>query len=384
MKTIHLHLLSIAMLLVTALPSMAQSARLDSLQRVNADILQQSEALQLQFDSLYRIIAACKTDPERLVQYEVLDKFKKKNIQISNKLRKVEDEIKVEEARLEQLKRDSILAVKQARAQALSPVPLKGELNGHQWVDLGLPSGTKWATCNVGTTKIHGVGTRVAWGEIAPKKLYSPETCQYNDTLMPSIYGDPQYDLATAQWGEGWYTPTLQQWNELIEYCDWNYVMINAVHGVIFTSRKTYNTIFLPSTGYTDDQNYKLKYTTYNQAYWSSTGLRNDGAHTYIANYEQGYMSTSYRYVGRCVRAVCGTGAVAEAVQDVAAVVEGIQAAVEHDVTTLKEDTTTVQQEPKTKKNKKSAQETIKDVQKTVEVVNKTAKTLKTLHNIFH
>ena len=57
MKTIHLHLLSIAMLLVTALPSMAQSARLDSLQRVNADILQQSEALQLQFDSLYRIIA---------------------------------------------------------------------------------------------------------------------------------------------------------------------------------------------------------------------------------------------------------------------------------------------------------------------------------------
>lgn len=297
--------LSITMLLVITLPCRAQSTCLDSLQRTHADLNQQAELLQPKYDSIYQLFAQCTTDEQRLVHIAAIEKLDKKVQHISNKIRKLEDEIEVEKARIEQVKRDAYLAEKQAAAQAKSLVPLKGALNGHDWVDLGLPSGTKWATCNVGTTQIHGVGTRVAWGETASKKLYSPETCQYNDTLMPSIYGSSKHDLATAKWGEGWYTPTLQQWKELIEYCDWDYVMINGIHGVLFTSRKTYNTIFLPSTGYTDDQTYKLIHTTYNQAYWTSTGLHNDGAHTYIANYEQGYMSTSYRYVGRCVRAVC-------------------------------------------------------------------------------
>ena len=124
---------------------------------------------------------------------------------------------------------------------------------------------------------------------------------------LPCYAGNAQYDLATAKWGEGWYTPTKQQWDELVELCDWDYVMINGINGVLFTSRKTYNTIFLPSTGYTDDETYKLKYTTYNLAYWSSTGARTNGAHAYIANYEQGYMTTTNRYVAHCVRAVCST-----------------------------------------------------------------------------
>jgi hypothetical protein len=222
-------------------------------------------------------------------------------------MRKVEGEIQVEQARIEQVEREANLAKKHAAAQALSPVPLKGELNTHPWVDLGLPSGTKWATYNVGTKDIHGVGTRIAWGETATKKTFSPDAYSLNDRELPSYGGDANYDLATLQWGEGWYTPTKQQWDELIEYCDWDYVMINGINGVLFTSRKTYNTIFLPSTGYTDDETYKLKYTTYNLAYWSSTGARTNGAHAYIANYEQGYMTTTNRYVAHCVRAVCGT-----------------------------------------------------------------------------
>ena len=306
MKTLSFFRLSISLLLIITMPCMAQSTRLDSLQRVNADLQQQSAALQQQFDSLYLIIAGCKTDPERLVQYEVLKKLENKNRQLGNKFRKLEQEIEVEEARIEQVKRDAMLAEKQAAAQALSPVPLKGELNGHQWVDLGLPSGTKWATCNVGTSKINGVGTRIAWAETATKKLFSPDTYKYNNIELPPYNCNAQYDLATAVWGEGWCTPTLQQWKELLEYCKWSYVMIEGVNGVLFTSRKTYNTIFLPSTGYTDDDTYKLKYTTYNLAYWSSTGCSYYGAHSYIANYEEGYMSTTNRYVAHTVRAVCG------------------------------------------------------------------------------
>ena len=307
MKTIRFSFMSICMLLLWAMPSMAQSSRLDSLQHVQQKINQQSQQLQLQYDSLYKIIAQCKTDAELLVQYEVLNKLEKKSQQLGNRMRKVEGEIQVEQARIEQVEREANLAKKHAAAQAKSPVPLKGELNGRPWVDLGLPSGTKWATYNVGTKNIHGVGTRIAWGETDTKKTFSPNAYTLNDRELPSYAGEANYDLATAQWGEGWYTPTKQQWDELIEYCDWDYVMINGINGVLFTSRKTYNTIFLPSTGYTDDETYKLKYTTYNLAYWSSTGARTNGAHAYIANYEQGYMTTTNRYVAHCVRAVCST-----------------------------------------------------------------------------
>lgn len=307
MKTIRFSFMSICMLLLWAMPSVAQSSRLDSLQHVQQKINQQSQQLQLQYDSLYKIIAQCKTDAELLVQYEVLNKLDKKGQQLGNRMRKVEGEIQVEQARIEQVEREANLAKKHAAAQAKSPVPLKGKLNGRPWVDLGLPSGTKWATYNVGTKNIHGVGTRIAWGETDTKKTFSPNAYTLNDRELPSYAGEANYDLATAQWGEGWYTPTKQQWDELIEYCDWDYVMINGINGVLFTSRKTYNTIFLPSTGYTDDETYKLKYTTYNLAYWSSTGARTNGAHAYIANYEQGYMTTTNRYVAHCVRAVCST-----------------------------------------------------------------------------
>ena len=254
MKTTHLYLLGTCMLLMMPIPSMAQSIRLDSLQRVKQTIEAHNQQLQLQYDSLYRIIAQCKTDAERLVQHEVLNKLEKKSQQLGNHMRKVEDEITVEQARIEQVEREATLAKKQAAAQANSPVPLKGELNGHSWVDLGLPSGTKWATYNVGTKDIYGVGTRIAWGETATKKTFSPNAYSLNDRELPSYGGDANYDLATLQWGEGWYTPTKQQWDELIEYCDWDYVMINGINGVLFTSPKTYNTIFLPSTGYTDDE----------------------------------------------------------------------------------------------------------------------------------
>lgn len=307
MKTIHLHFSSILMLLLIATHSLAQSTRLDSLQNVEKRLELQGQMLQVEYDSLYRIIAQCKTDEERLVQYAVKDKINKKAHKIAKQIEKVQNEILLENARIEQEQREARLAKKQAAVLAASPVPLKGELHGYEWVDMGLPSGTKWATCNVGAADIHGVGTRIAWGEVATKKTFSPATYSLNNTEPASFTGDPQYDMATAKWGEGWYTPTKQQWDELIEHCDWDYVIVNGVNGVLFTSYKTYNTIFLPSTGYTDDDTYKLIHTKYNGQYWSSTGASRGGAHCYIDNYEQGYMTTVPTYGARCVRAVCGT-----------------------------------------------------------------------------
>ena len=280
-------------------------------------------------------------------------------------MRKVEGEIQVEQARIEQVEREANLAKKHAAAQAKSPVPLKGELNGHAWVDLGLPSGTKWATYNVGTSQIHGVGTRVAWGEIATKKTFSPSAYSLNNVELPSYAGDAKYDLATTKWGEGWYTPTKEQWDELVEHCDWDYVMINGINGVHFTSRKTYNTIFLPSTGSTDDETYKLKYTTYNLAYWSSTGSRTNGAHAYIANYEQGYMTTTNRYVAHCVRAVCGTPSqVANTIQKAATTIQNVQET--------------------TKNVQNNVQEAKKTIQQTSNTIKEATETFQTLQNIFN
>jgi hypothetical protein len=273
--------------------------------------------------------------------------------------------MEVERARLEHIERDAKLVAKQAKVQAISPVPLKGELNGHSWVDLGLPSGTKWATYNVGTQEIHGVGTRIAWGEIATKKTFSPSAYSLNNVELPSYAGDAKYDLATAKWGEGWYTPTKEQWDELVEHCDWDYVMINGINGVIFTSKKTYNYIFLPSTGYTDDETYKLKYTTYNLAYWSCTTQRNNGAFAYMANYEQGYVTSTNRYIAHCVRAVCGTPSqVANTIQKAATTIQNVQET--------------------TKNVQNNVQESKKTIQQTSNTIKEATETFQTLQNIFN
>ena len=388
MRNIYSYFWITLLLLLLALPSKAQhtSSCLDSLQRIEKQLEQAGQQLLVQRDSIYQIIAKCKTDQERLPQLDALKKNEKEAGQNTKRIDKVQHEMEVESARLEHIEREAKLAAKQAKVQAISPVPLKGELNGHSWVDLGLPSGTKWATYNVGTQEIHGVGTRVAWGEIATKKTFSPSAYSLNDVELSSYAGDPKHDLATAKWGEGWYTPTKEQWDELIEYCDWDYVMINGINGVIFTSKKTYNYIFLPSTGYTDDETYKLKYTTYNLAYWSCTTQRNNGAFAYMANYEQGYVTSTNRYIAHCVRAVCGVSSeTANAVQTAIEVVQTISDVDQGTTSTVQESTS---------KDKKKKKVTVQDVTNTItnttekakkvkNTIQKTTKTINVIKGLF-
>ena len=109
-----------------------------------------------------------------------------------------------------------------------------GSANGHEYVDLGLPSGTLWATCNVGASKPEEYGDYFAWGETKPKSDYSWETykwCKGSSKTMTkyctnSKYGYngftddlwellPEDDAATVNWGSGWQTPSLAQLKEL-------------------------------------------------------------------------------------------------------------------------------------------------------------------------
>ncbi|MBO4430468.1 MAG: BspA family leucine-rich repeat surface protein [Bacteroidaceae bacterium] len=121
-------------------------------------------------------------------------------------------------------------------------------------VDLGLPSGTKWASYNVGASKPEDYGGYYAWGETEEKEEYSASTYQYCDgteetchNLGNSICGT-KYDVATVKWGEGWQMPSHTQFEELINNCTQTTATLNGIKGVRFTASNG-NSIFIPAAG---------------------------------------------------------------------------------------------------------------------------------------
>ena len=129
-----------------------------------------------------------------------------------------------------------------------------GTTNGHDYVDLGLPSGTKWATCNVGASKPEDSGGYYAWGETAAKSDYSWDTYKYGTSnvdvqnLGSNIAGT-KYDVAYVEWGGGWRMPTLEQLNELYDNTTSEWVTQKGVKGRKFTSKKNGGSIFIPAVG---------------------------------------------------------------------------------------------------------------------------------------
>ena len=143
----------------------------------------------------------------------------------------------------------------------------EGAFNGHVYVDLGLPSGTLWATCNVGATTPESYGDYFAWGETTPKSNYDWTTYKYchgsydqitkycnNATYGYNGFTDnltvllPSDDAATANWGDGWRTPTENEWNELWQNTTSTWTTQNGVNGFLFTARNG-NRVFLPAAG---------------------------------------------------------------------------------------------------------------------------------------
>ena len=146
-----------------------------------------------------------------------------------------------------------------------------GTENGHEWVDLGLPSGTKWATCNVGATKPEEYGNYYAWGETEPKSTYDWSTYKWcngsygtqTKYCTDSYYGTVDNknvleladDAARVNWGGAWRMPTDAEWTELRTNCTWTWTDDyngTGVAGRIVTSNTNGNHIFLPAAGYRD------------------------------------------------------------------------------------------------------------------------------------
>ena len=97
--------------------------------------------------------------------------------------------------------------------------PVTGKTNGHEWIDLGLPSGTRWATCNIGAATPSAPGGLYAWGETVTKTSYMPDNSKTHGKDMDDISGNATYDVATAKWGKGWRMPTKEEFDELVRYC---------------------------------------------------------------------------------------------------------------------------------------------------------------------
>lgn len=179
----------------------------------------------------------------------------------------------------------------------LATLATTGVLNDHNWVDLGLPSGTKWATCNVGSTTPEGYGDYFAWGETSTKSTYTQDNYTYT--------GDPNNlpssaDAATANWGSGWRMPTQTEMKELINNCTVTWTTQNGVTGSLFTGPNG-NSIFLPAAGTNGNAGSS-------GCYLSSLLDSSTPTHAWQLNFGSSSCSTSRsfpRTFGFTVRAVC-------------------------------------------------------------------------------
>ena len=205
--------------------------------------------------------------------------------------------------------------------------------NADGYVDLGLPSGTLWATCNVGASEPEEYGLYFAWGEttsytgdISDGRSFdwvSYKHCNDSDSALTKYCNKSQYgydgftdskteldlsdDAAYVNCGADWRMPSLTQFNELINssYTTTKWVSVNGVYGRLITSKANGNCIFLPAAGY--------RYGTALDGagsygyYWSRTldvGYPGGARSLYfLADYVSTYYG-SYRCYGPSVRPV--------------------------------------------------------------------------------
>ena len=178
--------------------------------------------------------------------------------------------------------------------------------NAHEYVDLGLPSGIKWATCNVGANTPEEYGDYFAWGETTTKSSYSYTNYKYssNPSTLPL-----SADAAHVNWGGKWRMPTKAEQDELsnISNCTWTWTTQNGVKGYKVTSKKNGNSIFLPAAGYCDVGNGNFSDAGSDGSYWSSSLGTGSGRFVYFLGFNSGYVDwdRSFRYYGQSVRAVC-------------------------------------------------------------------------------
>lgn len=195
-----------------------------------------------------------------------------------------------------------------------------GDEAGHTWIDLGLPSGVKWASTNVGANRPQDDGDYYAWGETTVKTdfrwaTYSHGTGQNSltkysnsDELLSLEAAD---DVAFKAWGGTWRMPTKEEWGELQEHCVWTWTddyNETGAAGYVVASKSGGASLFLPAAGcrYANLINEKGVHGYY----WSSSLFKSSSysGSAYQLQFIRAYVKSDWnhtRYYGSSVRGVC-------------------------------------------------------------------------------
>ena len=153
-------------------------------------------------------------------------------------------------------------------AQLKAAAGIGGSTDKVEYVDLGLPSGNLWATCNLGASAPEAYGDYYAWGEVEPKQVYTNSNHKWYKEGAPSL-GFTKYnnedgklslededDAVIQKLGNGWRTPTLADFRELTnqKYTTIKKTTLNGVAGYQITSKKNKKSIFIPCAGFRNDK----------------------------------------------------------------------------------------------------------------------------------
>lgn len=192
--------------------------------------------------------------------------------------------------------------------------------NGHDYIDLGLPSGTLWATMNIGASSVTDPGFYFAWGETEPKSSYTWENYAFGteDNLTEYWYDenlgdfdktrlDLEDDAAHVLWGGGWHIPTIYQLQELDE-------CFRTASEDDFTYSDDYivfkNLLYIPSSGVMNDSS--LSSDTYQFILQSSDMSTIFNPNGFLGMSEVGTSNDSSgrdlfpKYLGTSIRPVIG------------------------------------------------------------------------------
>ncbi len=198
--------------------------------------------------------------------------------------------------------------VASAKTLGTAPVDNSKIIDGHWFVDLGLPSGLLWAETNIGAETAADDGNYYAWGETSTKSTYSDSNYFDSNYTTYSASGkttlEKQHDAAYVNWGDSCCMPTSDEFGELLDNCTWEWTSKtnssgSSIDGYEVTSVKNGNSIFLPASGYRWSGD--LNYYGLHGFYWSSTldsGNSKDAYYLYF--YNGGYGQSNFVRADGC------------------------------------------------------------------------------------